>query len=363
MPWPFRKPHKHEPFRLVDCLREELDYSLRRQAGRPGRESIVKGQLAGLAATGPAPITPGSLSGPIGYCGGFLAGHLMATLMATGQPLPPAVLLFTFRYGQALVDPKVEPMLATPTADKVVKVDAIAWRHALKKSAVMHPNVHRATFRWLQDGVGVAIPPEHMVRVEARWRSEVGDERSPEPGKARGLLAVEQRAVGVVVRARRVDGSQQGDASVAMALGASALVWERACQIRSDSSADPLADPTIAGLLEVKVDDTVVLRHTHVAIFRVACALARSRADGFPDHGSCVLDDSSGTWALRLVSKPDLSLVELSGSPGTAATAPARLVAELIDASLRRFVVEASGHVPEFTDWQGLDVLSRYTSD
>jgi hypothetical protein len=362
MPWPFRKPHEHEPFRRVDCLREELEYSLRRQAGRPDRESIVKGQVEGLAVTGPAPITPGSLSGPIGYRGGFLAGHLMATLMATGQPLPPAVLLFTFRYGQALVDPQVEPMLVAPTADEVVKVDAIAWRHALKKSVVMHPNVHRATFCWLQDGVGVAISPEHMARVEARWRAKDGNERSPEPGKAGGLLAVELRAVGVVVRARRADGSQRGDASVAIALGASAPVWKRACQNRSDSS-DPLADRTITGLLEVKVDDTVVLRHTHVAIFRVACVLARSRADGFPDHGSCLLDDSSGTWALRLVSKPDLSLVELSGSPGTAATAPTRLVAELIDASLRRFVVEASEHVPEFTDWQGLDVLSRYASD
>ena len=161
-------------------MAEELQENLRRQVPGSARAQMVKGELAGIKAIGPAPIEPGALTGSLDYRAGFLGGHLLATLYRTTQPLPPRILVCALAYGRALVDPGVEQVLRRPAPTTVVDTHEIAWRHATEKSGPMHPNLRRATLLWLQNGLGVAVPPAETAAMEKRWQEREGYAASAE---------------------------------------------------------------------------------------------------------------------------------------------------------------------------------------
>jgi len=327
---------------------------------------MVKGELAGIKAAGPAPIEPGALTGSLDYRAGFLGGHLLATLYRTTQPLPPRIWVCAARYGRALVDPGVEEVLLRPAPSNVIDTHAIAWRHATEKSGPMHPNLRRATLLWLQNGLGVVVPPEQTAALEKRWQEREG---YAAPVEAAAPPASEKlqplKAIGVVARSSTDSVDPAASGALALAFGLPDQAWEAARLHRYDESADPLADRHMRGFLEVLVGDKVILRKAPVSVFAAVCGLARARAEGFPDTKSvCVLDDSSGTWALHLVRDPDQPRIQITETyTGAMAYAPTKAVAGLIDVFLKRFVDEASGRVPEITSWGELRVLGRLPSE
>lgn len=268
-------------------------------------------------------------------------------------------------YGRALVDPAVEPFLLLPAPENAIRTHKVAWRHATGKSGPMHPNVRRATFDWLQEGLGVTVPSERVAALERDWQQNEGHVAVGEV-PATGSAAERRpalNAIGVVVRAKPGENHSGVDDSPGLAFGLPDKAWEVARASRYDASADPANDPEMRGFFEVIVGEQVILRRAPVSVFTVVCALARARADSFPERKSvCVLDDSSGTWAVHLVRDPQQPRVQITETyTGASAYAPMKAVAELIDAFLQRFTEEASTRIPELTSWGEFELLARYS--
>lgn len=359
--WLRRTEHEHAPYRDIGCMREELTVVLRRQPHGSTKAELARGQIDGATAGG-ARLMIDPAAGSIDYRAGYIAGELLAHLYTSAQPLEPRVWLCALRYGRLLVEPGFERLFALPAPANAIKVHRAGWRYAQDKTGPMHPKVWRETFAWLQDALGVVVPPEQISSEESRWQEPEGNVA---PAEAAAPPASERprtlKAIGVRARypADSVDPAASG--TFVLAFGLPDQAWEVA-RLERYTDSDPLTDVRMFGFFEVLVGEKVVLRRTPASVFAVVCGLARARIAGFPETQLiCSVNDSSTGWSLRLVRDPDQDQVNVSEFPaGTDANVPAKAVAQLIDVFLERFVVEASAWIPELTSWGEMRVLSRY---
>ena len=356
------RQHDHAPFRNVDCLAEELEETLGRQTPGSARAATIEGELAGLRVRGSAPLKPRALAGSLDYRAGFLGGHLLGRLLREGQTLPPQALAFAVSYGRSLVEPGVEEMFALPAPDNAIGAHTVAWLQATEKSGPMNPELRRATFGWLREGLGVTISPQREAALEKRWqeRESCRDPvASPQPalGTRQPLSSIRV----VAGPAHGLAGHAGGDAP-SLAFGLSDRAWQAARLRRHDASTNPLTDEELRGFLEMRVGDKSILSKAPVSVFAAVCGLARARDEGFPDdHPICVIDDCTGTWALHLVRDPTQPVVQVTEIyTGASASVPVGTLADLIDAFLARFAQEATRRIPDATGWGELEVLAQH---
>jgi hypothetical protein len=359
------RQHDHAPFRNVECLAEELEETLERQPDGSVRAGTVSGELAGLRAKGPAPLKEGSLAGTPSYRAGFLGGHLLASLMRGGRPLPPQILVCAVAYGQALVDPSTQEMLDLPGPENAIAADAVAWPRATAKSGSIDPDLRRATFGWLCGNLGVTVSPQRRAALENKWLER---EACREPSPVARVLAQRAPVAAIRITVEPTQGlawaGRGGEAGGApsIAFDMAEKSWRAAQARRRDPAVNPLTDPDMRGFLELRIGAMPVLSRTHVSLFGAACGLAHARAHGFPyDHPVCVVDDCTGTWALHMVRDPGQPIVQVTEVHGGAsAPLPIGTLADLIDVFCTRFVQEAARRIPDLTDWGELAVLGGY---
>jgi hypothetical protein len=364
--WPqAARQHDHAPFRNVECLAEELEETLERQPGGSARAETVAGELAGLRARGPAPLKAGSFAGTPAYQAGFLGGHLLASLMREGRPLPPQIIVCAVAYGQALVVPSTQEMLNLPGPENAIAAHAVAWPQATAKSGGIDPDLRRETFDWLCQNLGVTVGLQRQAALENKWLER---EACREPSPAARVLGRQAPVAAIRVTVGPAQGlawagrGAEADGAPSFAFDMADRAWRAAQARRSDPAADPLTDPDMRGFLELRVGGMAVLSKSQVSLFGAACGLAHARAHGFPyENPVCVVDDCTGTWALHMVRDPGQPVVQVTEIYGGAsAPLPIGTLADLIDVFVARFVQEATRRVPDLTDWGELAVLGGY---
>ena len=360
-----RRPTRPAYLKNIATFEAELRVLLERQQAGSSRADMARGQLEGVFGSGRAPVTVGELPGSVGYRAGYLGSHLMASLIRSREALAERTWPAASLYARALVDSQGQAALARPAPGNLFSAHAYAWLRMTHAEGSPGLPIERIMFRWLADGLGVKLTSEQTAAVEKRWQERDG---ALAPAST-PMLSAEKiepvAAIRVVLRPAIGPVGPEASGVLSLGFGLPEKAWEAARVRRYDASADPANDPEMRGFFELMVGDKVILRKAPVSVFSTVCALARARADGFPDRQSvCVIDDSTGTWALHLVRDPQQPRIQITETyTGSMAYVPTRAVPGLIDAFLKRFVEEASGRIPELTSWGELGLLGGYLAE
>jgi hypothetical protein len=315
----------------------------------------AEAELAGLVAVGPAPIASLVTSRSANYRAGFLAGHLIGTLIRSGRPVTDSIVAVASRYAATLASEEFRSDLDGATPDTVPDVHSRAWLQSQPELDPTHADVRHAALQWLEKGLGIVSSAGPRVANELWWQACDGIAiPGAEPGKPTKVSA---RAT----RAGSVPSAGVGRVVISMAFLISEESWQMAASHRLDGSTDPLTDPALNGLFELCVDEARLFRTESTSIASIACQLSHARASGFPETlPTCAVEGASGSWRLEFKQDPvarQILITDMnSGATGRAGVA---VVSMVMSQFARTFAIRAARHIPDMTNWGGLVVLGE----